>query len=403
MAKITPPDLDIRNAALLTAQAIARITTPPSVALIDSYITTLITLRDLVEAGNLPAQPLCAELSNANPSSPHTVLIEAFCWLLEQIAYRINQLPERDLIEFANLFLGDLFTATPAVTDLQFTTLGEQEVTVPAGTLVSRADDKHIFETVAELVVPVGETVGTVGARAVIYGKTMLAPNTLTKQVDQIAFVVSVTNPATVDSGSDAETTPQALERARNYQRRAERLVSARDYEEAVYEEVLRRNGIVKLFPFIKAGDWEGGNQPGSSTMIVMTAAGNPISDALKEEIRALFEAQGAGAQIISLLDGQYVPFNVEANVKITSFTSQQAAKTAIEANLRAFYAPKAGGFGRKILRSDIIAIIEGTEGVDRIEPANPAGPILVAPTLDKTLAPYELPKLVTVTINVVP
>ena len=94
--------------------------------------------------------------------------------------------------------------------------------------------------------------------------------------------------------------------------------------------------------------------------------------------------------------------FSVEANVKVASFTSQQAVEKAIETNLRAFYAPRAGNFGRKISRGEIIHEIERTEGVDRVEAVNPAGPILISPVGDTTLAPYQLPRLLTVTINVV-
>jgi hypothetical protein len=68
---------------------------------------------------------------------------------------------------------------------------------------------------------------------------------------------------------------------------------------------------------------------------------------------------------------------------------------------LRNFYAPTSGNFGRSILRSDIITLIESTEGVERIV-SDSEGPILTSPVEDLALAPYELPNLQVVTLNVV-
>ena len=85
--------------------------------------------------------------------------------------------------------------------------------------------------------------------------------------------------------------------------------------------------------------------------------------------------------------------FTVEANVKLEGLVSQATVLTGIEKRLRDFYAPKKGNFGRKILRSEIIAIIEGTPGVDRIQ-SGVDGPIVQSPSADLTVQPYQLPKL---------
>lgn len=403
MAVIAPPDLEIRNVEKLAAQALARIAMPPSAALVRNYIGVLQNLLDVIESGSMPTSPLCPELTNVNPSATTVVIAEQLSWLLEQIAFRINQLPERDQIEFARMFVGARHDATATTAELQFTTTGQQEVTIPAGTEVSTADGNIVFATIGDLTIPFGETTGTVEALRTVAGVTLLAPNTLIRQVDQIAYVSAVTNTVTVDSGSGEETLSEYLERARSYQRRAGRLVSAKDYEEAAFQDVLRRNGIVKMFPFISAGDFAGGNKAGYSTMIVMTSSGNAVSDDLKAQIRTLINEQGQAGQFVTLLDPQYVNFNVAANVKISGFTSQLAVIASVEANLRAFYSPKTGNFGRRILRAEVIHEIEGTDGVDRVDPVDPTGPILITPVADTVLAPYQLPRLVSVTINVVP
>jgi uncharacterized phage protein gp47/JayE len=403
MALLAPPDLDIRNEEQLAAQAIARVSGTRSVERIDSQIAALRYERELALAGTaLP--PACPELTNANPSSTHTVLLEVMGWLLAQQARNINQLPVRDQIEFHRLFGIELREATNATATLLFTTAPpvDTDVVIPAGTLVKTADSALVFETDEELIVPYPETEGSVAATCTSAGRVLLSSATLVVLEDPIAFVSAVTNDSPVDSGAEAETVDQALARARNYQRRGERLVSARDLEDAILEDVMLGAGIVKAFPFIIAGDFAELNHlhAGHTTVVVMTPSGSAVTDEIKSQIVEAME-QAIGSQFIYIIDPIFVGFSVEADIKVEGIAPQLAIKAAVERNLRAFYATRKGNFGRSILRSEIIAIIEGTEGVDRIA-SDVDGPIVGAPAADVALAPYELPKLNTVILNVV-
>ncbi len=76
MASLIPsPVLDARDEELIAAQAIARVSGGWTLDNVDKAIQTFRQLRDVIAAGNLA--PVCPELTNANPSSPHTVLLEA--------------------------------------------------------------------------------------------------------------------------------------------------------------------------------------------------------------------------------------------------------------------------------------------------------------------------------------
>lgn len=409
MAVLLPPDLDIRNEELIAALMISRVSGSLDVTRIDSQIEMLRDLHDLI-AGGMLAPAVCPELTNANPSSPHTVLLETIGWSLAQMARRINQLPVRDEIEFAKLFIEGLRDAAAATATLSFTA-GELDAVVPAGTLVSTSDNAFVFATNEEIAVPAGETVSVAATRTVA-GRVLLSGATLTSMVDPIAFIDSVTNEEPVDSGSEAETVDEALARARNYQRRGERLVSARDVEDYVFEEVLAGNGIVKVFPFVRVVQEEGLTDEeiaaafsqrlaGHSTIVVMTSTGNPVSAEIKAAIAGRL-GQLIGSQFPYLLDPQFESFDVDAEIKVESIAPQLTIKAAVERNLRNFYATRKGNFGRRILRSEVIAIIEGTEGVDRIN-SDVDGPIVNSPAADVVLAPYQLPKLVNVSLTVVP
>lgn len=395
---VSPPVLDSRDDARVAAEAIARVTGGLTTARIEKNIEQQRALLTLAQAGTLP-QPICPELTNAGPSSPHTVLIEAFAWLVALMGYKINQVPEQNMIAFARLFRVELRAATAATTTLRFTVTPPHAVTVPAGTQVATEEGDVVFSTDEELLIPSGESTGDVSATRTVAGVTTLAPDELTNLLDALGWVTAVTNPEAVESGSDTETTASALERARIYQRRGERLVSREDIEDAIREEALGGTGIVRAFPLVKDGDY---SQPlaGHTTVVVMTSSGEPVGSEVKRRIGALL-AQAVGSQFVYVKDPSFRTFNVSYKVRLTGLATQSATLAAVESNLRAFYTASTGNFGRTILRSEIIAVIEGTPGVDRIEP-QPDGAILASPDADITLAPYELPKVGTVTPNVV-
>ncbi len=402
---ISYPLLEIRNEDELAAQAIARTSGGLTTEIVNAQIRDRQEILKLL-VGGLDA-PVCLELTNANPSAPHTVLLEAFAWMLAQQAYRFNRIPEQNFIAFANLFGIEPRPATFAETILQFTVDAplNTAVNIPAETQVSDADGNYVFETISDLSIPSGQITGEVTARRSVAGQILLSSNILTELIDPIAFVESVTNLSAIDSGTEFESLESTLNRVKRYQRRGERIVSVKDLEEAITDEALVGNGIVRAFPFIKNGeffDFNGLIAPkvGHTTVVVMTKTGEVIDDLMRLKIATLLE-QGVGNQFIYLVDPIFVGFDVEFKVRLNLGTPQGAVLAAIERNLRNFYAPSREQFGRPILRSEIIAIIEGTGGVDRIVTQNNTL-ILARPECDTRLREYQLPKVNEVIINVV-
>ena len=396
MSLISRPDLTIADEERLAAEAIARTTGALTVERIDQYTVTFAELRNLVAAGNL--QPICPELTNANPAAPHTVILETMAWMLAQMAYRINQIPEQNVIEFARLFGVELRAATIAETILTFTTSGGN-VNVPAGTRVATDDESVIFETTAALTIATTATTGDVSARNLAAGHALVAPGKLTNLLDNIASVVAVTNQFALDSGTERESTESALERMRQYQRRGERIVSTKDLETAILSEAMNGNGIVRAFPFVASGDFGGVRQAGHTSVIVMTSAGENVDSITLRKIQTLL-GETVGNQFVYVVNPVFAEFNVSANVQLSGGAPSSAIIAAVERNLREFYAPSGRQFGRDIYRSEIIGIIENTSGVDRIEPSG--AQILASPLADRKLDDYQLPKLVNVNINVV-
>lgn len=405
MDLIPAPDLEIRDEEQLAAEAIARTSGGLTAGIVASQIEERRRLLAMIESGAIGVDTaICPELTNANPSAPHTVQLEAMGWLLGQMGFRINQIPSQNEIEFANLFKVGIREASPATTILEFSVAPPDgvDVNVPAGTRVSTDDGSVIFETAEGVLIPSGQSKGQAPARNVAVGAFLLAQDLLTRMVDPIAWVDGVTNPEAIDGGGMGETIAEALERARSYQRRGERLVSTLDFEEAILSDVLRGNGIVRGFPFVVQGAFSGPARPGHTTFVVMTRNGLPVTASNKLLINSIIQ-QAIGNQFVYISDPIYVSFNVTASVRLTSSSPQsiEATKKAIETNLRSFYAPDRENFGRPILRAEVIALIEGTQNVDRIV-SDVSGPILASPQVDVKLQPWELPKIVTVTVTTV-
>ncbi|MBN2440647.1 MAG: putative baseplate assembly protein [Spirochaetales bacterium] len=98
-----------------------------------------------------------------NESDPGITLIELFAWMTEMILFRLNQVPDKNYIEFLKLMGIELKPAEPASVDLTFTlTMGAATAVIPKGTRVGLAeegggDKPIIFETDEPLVVLGGE------------------------------------------------------------------------------------------------------------------------------------------------------------------------------------------------------------------------------------------------------
>lgn len=393
-------NLEIRNEDQLAAEAIGHVSGPVTVPILARQIEARRELQKKVENGL--DTPLCPELTNANPDSPHVVILEAISWVAAQIAKRFNQVPKQNHIAFANLFGIDQRAATPATTSIEFTVDPplNTDVTIPAGTQVQTADGKYVFETLEALVIEYGDETGTTLAERTVAGHTLLSANVLTRLIDTPAYVTAVTNPTAVDSGLDLEPVDQTLERVRRYQRRGERIVTAQDLEEAIFDEGLLGNGIVRVFPFVSNGDFASGTKlAGHTTAVVMTRTGDVIDATASTRIAALLD-QVVGNQFVYVVDPDFVEFDVEFSVRLNSGALESAVVALIETNLRNFYAASREQFGRGIYRSEIVAVIEGTAGVDRVE--SNGGQLLTTPVVDAAIAEYQIAKLVDVTIEVV-
>lgn len=95
--------------------------------------------QDLVDDAKRYVQRRCPEWSDHNVSDPGITLIETFAMVVDQLFYRLNQVPDRLYLRFLELLGMPLYPPTPAVAATTFWLSAPREdtITVPAGTEVA--------------------------------------------------------------------------------------------------------------------------------------------------------------------------------------------------------------------------------------------------------------------------
>jgi predicted phage baseplate assembly protein len=76
--------------------------------------------RDFVDKARLRIYQLCPEWTDYNVSDPGIMLIEFFAWMAEQMLYRLNQVPDENLMMFLSLLGGQPKPIESASTALTF-------------------------------------------------------------------------------------------------------------------------------------------------------------------------------------------------------------------------------------------------------------------------------------------
>ncbi|WAP60457.1 putative baseplate assembly protein [Streptomyces sp. S465] len=113
--------------------------------------------QQLVDEAKRYVQQRAPEWTDHNVSDPGVTLIETFAYLVDQVLYRLNRVPDKNYLAFLDLLGIRLFPPAAAVAEADFWLSAPQPDTValPAGTEVTtaggEAEDPVVFTTTAEL------------------------------------------------------------------------------------------------------------------------------------------------------------------------------------------------------------------------------------------------------------
>jgi predicted phage baseplate assembly protein len=114
------------------------------------------TFQSLVDDAKRLVQQRCPEWTDHNVSDPGVTLIETFAYMVDQLLWRLNRVPDRTYVKFLDLLGVRLAPPNAARAPVTFWLSAPQQmpVTVPAGTLVATARSESepvVFTTLADL------------------------------------------------------------------------------------------------------------------------------------------------------------------------------------------------------------------------------------------------------------
>src|SRR3712207_4516910 len=113
--------------------------------------------QDLVDDAKRLVQQRCPEWTDHNVSDPGVTLIETFAFMVDQLLYRLNRVPDRNYVRFLELIGVQLFPPSAARAAVTFWLSAPQSdtVRVPAGTQVAtvrtETEEAVSFTTVGDL------------------------------------------------------------------------------------------------------------------------------------------------------------------------------------------------------------------------------------------------------------
>jgi predicted phage baseplate assembly protein len=113
--------------------------------------------QDLVDEAKRMVQQRCPEWTDHNVSDPGVTLIETFAFMVDQLLYRLNRVPDLHYLRFLELIGVRLFPPTAARGDVTFwlSAARTENVVVPAGAQVAslrtESEDPIVFTTERDL------------------------------------------------------------------------------------------------------------------------------------------------------------------------------------------------------------------------------------------------------------
>lgn len=115
--------------------------------------------QDLVDDAKRMVQQRCPEWTDHNVSDPGVTLIETFAFMVDELLYRLNRVPDKLYVTFLDLLGVSLLPPTPARVEITAWLSAPQDepVVLRAGTEVATArtaDGPVVFATTRDLVVP---------------------------------------------------------------------------------------------------------------------------------------------------------------------------------------------------------------------------------------------------------
>lgn len=328
------------------------------------------SVSDLVARALLDA---VTKLPDWTPREGNTevILIEALALEVAELVYAINRVPSAVTMQLLSLFGVLRDDGAPATATATFTLIDNAGHVIPAGTVLRLALGGEvgnvIFTTDADIVVAAGNTTGT-------------GPITSTTNTDQangtvagtdldlvssVYFAEAVELASTVVAGASPEDDLAWLDRGvARLSRLVTTLVLPEHFTAAALEEVdVERATTLDLYDGVGANT---STDTGHVTVAVY-GAGVTLSGARKTAIEATLEDQAVAGLNVHVIDPTLNTITITTTVVREAGYADADVKADVLAALNAYLDPAAWEWGGTVYLNELIALIDGVAGVQRV------------------------------------
>lgn len=313
------------------------------------------------------------EWTDHSMSEPGMGFLQLMVWLAGQIQYRLNQIPDKMYLAFLKMLGFKLAEGKPAKVNLEFTLSAPQtfDITIPAGTAVSTRQTETrpavTFVTDEVLVIPAGQTKGTVSATCTQVGEVgRVGANTLVILNESIPYIRSVTNPQPAIGGVEPESLESLKARAPVEIKIQDRAVADEDHAVLAKRatENVGRAWTLSLYDPARPNE----EAEGHTTVVIIPAGGGTASAELLNEVRSYLDARRLTSSRLHVISADLVEVAVQAIVvRKKSFTDEEVRTNVINA-LNDFLDEEKWEAGRSVYVYEIASVIEQAIGVDHVE-----------------------------------
>ncbi|MGD1952076.1 MAG: baseplate J/gp47 family protein [Leptolyngbyaceae cyanobacterium] len=284
-----------------------------------------------------------------------------------------------NLDQLGALLAVERLAASSATVTLQFsrgTTQGD--LIIPAGSSARQPGSSVLFKTDTDATIASGQTSTTVTASANSMGTSGngFAVGTITQLVEVPAGVTAVTNTTASAGGANTETDEAFRIRIKLAPNRFSVAGSKGAYK---FHALSADVSIIDAA--ILGPEDRGGADPVTVDVYPLTNNGLPSSLILDAVTAALnLDTIRPLTDIVNVSAPVEVNYSVDASITLFEGAEQSVVETALSAAINDYTTERAAGLGRDIVRSQIINVLQGIEGVYSVALNSPANTIEVSP-----------------------
>lgn len=302
------------------------------------------------------------------------ILLELMAGMAAEDTSRLNELTGA-VAEIILRFYGlTRSLGTTATVNVRFTvTAAPGSVVIPAGSLVvldpSQGIDPVTFSTDTTLTIPSGSSTGVVGATALRVGSEFngILAGVTVQVLSALPFVDSAVTTSEVVGGTDPEDSVTFLDRAApRLSRLVETLVTVNQFTAAALETVGVERAIT-LDQYNSDAGGAVGSTPGHVTVAVAGPNGSTLSQSALDALETTLQSMAYIMLTVHTINANLVLVDVSVTVTALPGYTQAEVQGFVTNAVDAYLNPDTWAWGSSVARNEIIALVDGALGVDRV------------------------------------